>query len=93
MKGKCHSPTSASMKQYGRGMARVVNQVGGSGKVPKSPQHNQIGAEPKITVVENKGIQPAPPAMVMNDGTPKRDIKIRGTGAATKGVTARGPMG
>ena len=41
-----------------------------------------------------KGIQKAPnEAIVANEGSPKKATKIRGTGAATKGTMARGPMG
>lgn len=32
-------------------------------------------------------------SLTMNDEVKKDGIKIRGTGAATKGVMARGPMG
>jgi hypothetical protein len=45
-----------------------------------------------------KQINPATPAMRVSAGDPGADnvktsgIKIRGTGAATKGVMARGPM-
>lgn len=41
--------------------------------------------------------QPAPKVDLRNSGYPEKNvkttgIKIRGTGAATKGTTARGPM-
>ena len=41
--------------------------------------------------------KPAPKVDLKNSGYPQKDmkttgIKIRGTGAATKGVMARGPM-
>jgi len=48
--------------------------------------------EPKV--IKDKGVQPcghAPkPSM---DGVKTTGVKIRGTGCATKGTMARGPMG
>lgn len=48
--------------------------------------------------LSTKSVNPATPAMRVSAGDPGADsvktsgIKIRGTGAATKGVMARGPM-
>lgn len=48
--------------------------------------------EPKVT--KNKGVQPCGHAPKPNvKGVKTTGIKIRGTGAATKGTMARGPMG
>ena len=47
----------------------------------------------------SREVKPGKPAMRVSMGDPNADdvkttgIKIRGTGAATKGVMARGPMG
>jgi hypothetical protein len=48
--------------------------------------------EPKIT--KSKGVQPCGHAPKPDmEGVKTTGIKIRGTGAATKGTMARGPMG
>ena len=47
-----------------------------------------------MKVKVNPGVRPAPDkAIVPPNGSPKKATKIRGTGAATKGTMARGPMG
>lgn len=96
MKGKARTPTSMEMKTLGRNIARAMNQTGGNVYGKKTPDGvktvdaNSYKAEP----VASKGIQKAPDdAIVANDGSPKKLTKIRGTGAATKGTMARGPMG
>ncbi len=48
--------------------------------------------EPKVT--KSKGVQPVKGAPKPDmKGTKTTGIKVRGTGAATKGLMARGPMG
>ena len=48
--------------------------------------------------LKSQQVKPSTPAMRVSVGNPDRDdvksdgIKIRGTGAATKGLKARGPM-
>ena len=48
----------------------------------------------KVKVIKDKGVQPVKGAPKPNmAGVKTTGIKIRGTGAATKGTMARGPMG
>ena len=48
----------------------------------------------KVKVIENKGVQPCEEAPKPDmKGVKTTGIKMRGTGAATKGTMARGPMG
>lgn len=95
--GKASTPTSMDMKKYGRNAARAMNQTGrvvgkSAGDPWKSVSADQ-GSKPgnMVKMVKN---YPAPDqAIVANEGSPKKATKIRGTGAATKGTMARGPMG
>lgn len=77
-------------------MAKINNKPA----VAYAAPHTMSGKEVKIT---DAGIEPCMPskknwvplsgvAIGNNDGVKTDGIKIRGTGAATKGVTARGPM-
>ncbi len=94
MKGKAHSPTSMDMKKYGRNIARAMNQTGGSGVGKKTGTPYKIVDDYDMKPEADKGIRNAPDqAVVANEGSPKKTTKIRGTGAATKGTMARGPMG
>lgn len=96
MKGKAKSPTSADMKKYGRNIARAMNQVGGNVYGKKTPDGVRTvdASAYDLKPVPMKGVQPASDqALVANEGSPKKTTKIRGTGAATKGTTASGPMG
>lgn len=48
----------------------------------------------KVKVEKNKGVQPVKGAPKPNmTGVKTTGVKMRGTGAATKGTMARGPMG
>jgi hypothetical protein len=96
MKGKAHTPTSMDMKKYGRNVARAMNQTGGAVYGKKTPDGVKTvdASAYDLKPVADKGIQKAPnEAIVANEGSPKKATKIRGTGAATKGIMARGPMG
>jgi hypothetical protein len=96
MKGKAHTPTSMDMKKYGRGIARAMNQTGGAVYGKKTPDGVKTvdASAYDLKPVANKGATNAPnQAIVANEGSPKKATKIRGTGAATKGTMARGPMG
>ena len=47
-----------------------------------------------IKVIKDKGVHPCKGAPKPNmEGVKTTGIKVRGTGAATKGLMARGPMG
>jgi hypothetical protein len=86
------SPTSKDMLKYGRNMARAMNQK--SARKATKPFPFPVGeskvSEPKQMphdeMADNEAIVPT-------DGYPRKATKIRGTGAATKGTMARGPMG
>jgi len=96
MKGKAHTPTSMDMKKYGRNVARAMNQTGGAVYGKKTPDGVKTvdASAYDLKPVADKGIQKAPnEAIVAKEGSPKKATKIRGTGAATKGIMARGPMG
>jgi hypothetical protein len=94
MKGKARTPTSMDMKKYGRNMARAMNQTGGPVYGKTLPQPFKVVDDYDMTPQADKGIRNAPDqAVVANQGSPKKATKIRGTGAATKGTMARGPMG
>jgi hypothetical protein len=96
VKGKTHTPTSMDMKKHGRNIARAMNQTGGNVYGKKTPDGvNTVDASAyDLKPVTDKGIQKAPnAAIVANEGSPKKATKIRGTGAATKGTMAHGPMG
>jgi hypothetical protein len=84
------------MKKYGRNVARAMNQTGGAVYGKKTPDGVKTvdASAYDLKPVADKGIQKAPnEAIVANEGSPKKATKIRGTGAATKGIMARGPMG
>lgn len=57
-----------------------------------------VSRPPDPNTLSAKQVRPGQPAARVSAGDPGRDdvkttgIKIRGTGAATKGVMARGPM-
>lgn len=59
---------------------------------------NSISVKQDPNTLAAKDIKPGQPAGRVSAGNPNRDdvktsgIKVRGTGAATKGVMARGPM-
>jgi hypothetical protein len=96
MKGKAHTPTSMDMKKYGRNIARAMNQTGGAVYGKKTPDGVKAvdASAYDLNPVADKGTRNAPnQAIVANNGSPKKATKIRGTGAATKGTMARGPMG
>jgi len=86
------SPTSEDMKKYGRNMARAMNQK--SARRATKPFPFPVGeakvTEPKQMPHDQKADNEA---IVANEGSPRKATKIRGTGAATKGTMARGPMG
>jgi hypothetical protein len=66
------------------------------GKVVKHEEPSKVMRDPNS--LSSNEITPKSGAMRVSAGDPNRDdvkttgIKIRGTGAATKGVMARGPM-
>jgi hypothetical protein len=63
-----------------------------SGKVERIS--NNPGKEPNRSKLENSDMSVGQYSKSAGDEQPKTSgIKIRGTGAATKGVMARGPMG
>ena len=94
MKGKPRTPTSMDMKKYGRNIARAMNQTGGSVYSKTLPQPFNVVDDYDMKPVADRGVRPAPDkAIVPPNGSPKKATKIRGTGAATKGTMARGPMG
>ena len=77
-------------------MAKINNKPASAYAIP----HTMSGKEVKIT---DAGILPCIPSkknwvplsgtsIGTNDGVKTDGIKIRGTGAATKGVMARGPL-
>jgi hypothetical protein len=86
------SPTSEDMRKYGRNMARAMNQK--SARRATKPFPFPVGeakvTEPKQMPHDQKADNEA---IVANEGSPRKATKIRGTGAATKGTMARGPMG
>jgi hypothetical protein len=86
------SPTSEDMRKYGRNMARAMNQKSAR-KATKNfpfPVGEASVSEPKQMARDQKAPDEA---IVPTDGYPRKATKIRGTGAATKGTMARGPMG
>ena len=49
--------------------------------------------EKEVKVTKDKGVQPCGHApKVSMEGVKTKGVKVRGTGAATKGLMARGPM-
>ena len=86
------SPTSEDMKKYGRNMARAMNQK--TARRATKPFPFPVGeakvTEPKQMPHDQKADNEA---IVANESSPRKATKIRGTGAATKGTMARGPMG
>lgn len=98
--GKASTPTSMDMKKYGRNAARAMNQTGravgkSAGDPWKSVSYDQdVKASPFMKYgPDGMTVKAANQAIVANEGSPKKATKIRGTGAATKGTMARGPMG
>jgi len=86
------SPTSEDMRKYGRNMARAMNQKSAR-KATKNfpfPVGEASVSEPKQMPHDQKADTEA---LVPPNGSPRKATKIRGTGAATKGTMARGPMG
>jgi hypothetical protein len=86
------SPTSKDMLKYGRNMARAMNQK--SARKATKPFPFPVG-EPKMSEPKQMPHNEMADdnAVVANEGSPRKATKIRGTGAATKGTMARGPMG
>ena len=86
------SPTSKDMLKYGRNMARAMNQK--SARKATKPFPFPVG-EAKVSEPKQMAHNEAAPddAIALPDGSPRKATKIRGTGAATKGTMARGPMG
>ncbi len=89
--------TSENMKKYGRNIARAMNQSGrvkgpSTGNPFKSVSADQGSSTgPVGKVVKNAK---APDQAIVDERVaPYKPTKIRGTGAATKGTMARGPMG
>jgi uncharacterized protein (DUF2141 family) len=88
-----------SQKQNGKevGQAAVYAE-------PHTMKGGKVNTKEAISVAKDpntlaaKDLKPGKPAMRVSMGDPNADdvkttgIKIRGTGAATKGVMARGPM-
>jgi hypothetical protein len=86
--------TNENLKKYGRNIARAMNQTGKAvGKSAGNPfASGDSGKEPQVQGMK-KNVPAPDQAIVNNEGTPNKPTKIRGTGAATKGTMARGPMG
>ena len=67
------------------------------GKKVNTKEYISVARDPNT--LSAREVKPGKPAMRVSMGDPNADdvktsgIKIRGTGAATKGVMARGPMG
>jgi hypothetical protein len=69
--------------------AKPHTMSGGSAKISNNP-----GKEPNRSKLENYDVSVGAISKSAGDEQTKTSgIKIRGTGAATKGVMARGPMG
>jgi len=93
---KARTVTSMDMKTNGRNMARAMNQAGGNpyGKKTSDGVKTVPASAYDLKPEMKKGVSPAPnQAVVAPMGSPKKATKVRGTGAATKGTMARGPMG
>jgi hypothetical protein len=96
-KMKSGGVTSEAMKKYGRNVARAMNQsgrakgpsTGNPFKSVSADQGSNTGAAGKMA----KNAKAPDQAIVNEDTAPYKPTKIRGTGAATKGTMARGPMG
>lgn len=81
-------------------MAQNSSKLDGKrfGAEAHSATMGKYGAKDPNTLAA-KDVKPCGPAMRVSAGDPAREdvktsgIKIRGTGAATKGTMARGPMG
>jgi len=89
--------TSETMKKYGRNIARAMNQTGkavgkSTGNPFKSVAADQA-AKSSLQVKMTKNTKAPDEAIVDEKTAPYKPTKIRGTGAATKGTMARGPMG
>jgi hypothetical protein len=61
-------------------------------KVPKKVPNVVVGEEPAKTTMKKANVSVANVRSQDYPPTKTSGIKIRGTGAATKGVMARGPM-
>lgn len=97
MKTKVSSPTGQDMRKYGRNLARAMNQTHSlpthAKKVAPMPYAVGEAKFPAPEVMKHGDNKITPSAEVAVNGSPKKEVKIRGTGAAIKGTTARGPMG
>lgn len=97
MKTKVSSPTGQDMRKYGRNLARAMNQThslpAASKKTAPMPYAVGDAKFPAPEVMKHGDNSVTPTAEVAVNGTPKKQMKIRGTGAATKGIMSRGPMG
>lgn len=97
MKTKVSSPTGQDMRKYGRNLARAMNQTHSlpthSKKVAPMPYAVGDAKFPAPEVMKHGDNKVVPTAEVAVNGSPKKAIKTRGTGAATKGIMSRGPMG
>ena len=97
MATKVSSPTGQDMRKYGRNLARAMNQTHSLPKASKktAPMPYAVGDAkfPAPEVMKHGDNSVTPTAEVVVNGTPKKQMKIRGTGAATKGIMSRGPMG
>lgn len=94
---KVSSPTGQDMRKYGRNLARAMNQThslpNASKKVAPLPYNIGDAKFPPPEVMKHGDNKAPNAAEVAVNGSPKKATKIRGTGAATKGIMARGPMG
>ena len=94
---KVSSPTGQDMRKYGRNLARAMNQThslpSASKKVAPMPYSIGDAKFPAPEVMKHGENKTSVSAEVAVNGTPKKAMKIRGTGAATKGTMSRGPMG
>jgi|TARA_R110002072_G_C7874436_1_gene527502 hypothetical protein len=60
----------------------------------KANKDSNVFGMKAVKVHKDKGVYPCPEAPKPNmSGVKTSGIKVRGTGAATKGLMARGPMG
>lgn len=72
-----------------------VNGVKASGGMPtqRAPQATPAGADNVKQTLEGANVSSANMHSNVYPPTKTSGVKIRGTGAATKGLMARGPMG
>jgi len=93
-KMKSGGVTSEAMKKYGRNVARAMNQSGRAKGPSTGNPFKSVAADQDVKASPIKKNVPAPDKAIVNEDTaPYKPTKIRGTGAATKGTMARGPMG